>query len=175
MAKKKNILITHPHLALEWHYEKNSDINPEDFTANSRRFVWWVCMQGHIWQDRISNRAIGKGCPYDCCKRFFDFKLKSLAVAHPGVAAEWDYEGNDFLSPEEVPAGSGLRRWWRCGKGHSTNMTIPDRIRYGYQECFFDRVKNGGECQHSYPDAPKTLNWWAKVSDTPADGGGINA
>jgi uncharacterized C2H2 Zn-finger protein len=123
----ENILITHPHLANDWHYDKNSNIKPEDFTANSRRFVWWVCMSGHIWQDRINNRANGYGCPYDSGKR--TPHSKTLADVQPALAAEWDYEGNDFLSPEYALAGSLLKLWWRCNQGHSFKARIPDRIK----------------------------------------------
>ena len=151
----ENILITHPHLAHEWHYEKNSHINPEDFTANSRRFVWWICKSGHTWQDRISNRAKGMGCPYDSGKRWL-FNFKSLAAAQPGIAAGWDYEKNDFLSPEDVHTGSHIRMWWRCGKGHSFKAAVSARIKgHGCPECDVTRR--------------------AKITGTPMDGGDNNA
>jgi len=123
----ENLLTTHPHLACEWHYEKNAHLNPEDFSANSNRFVWWICPSGHIWQDRIRNRANGAGCPYDSGKRHA-FGFKSLAATHTDIAVQWDYERNDFLSPEDVHTGSHLNVWWRCGKGHSFKAPISNRV-----------------------------------------------
>ena len=118
----ESIFTTHPHFACEWHYEKNAHINPKDFTADSNRFVWWMCASGHSWQDRISNRAKGTGCPYDSCKRSLS-RFISLAVAQPFIAAQWDYEKNDFLSPDyvDVNTDSHIKAWWRCDKGHRFN------------------------------------------------------
>ena len=52
-----------PNLASEWNYQQNGDLNPEDFTANSGRKVWWICDKGHEWQATISSRNSGRGCP----------------------------------------------------------------------------------------------------------------
>ena len=52
-----------PDLASEWNYQQNGDLNPEDFTANSGRKVWWICNEGHEWQATISSRNNGRGCP----------------------------------------------------------------------------------------------------------------
>ena len=65
-----DIQTTHPLLAMEWHYEKNADLKPEHFTADSSKVVWWMCSSGHSWQDKISNRKNGLGCPYDAGKLF---------------------------------------------------------------------------------------------------------
>ncbi|MDY6313600.1 MAG: zinc-ribbon domain-containing protein [Clostridia bacterium] len=52
-----------PMLAKEWNYEKNGDLKPENFTANSGKKVWWKCVKGHEWQAPIYNRNKGVGCP----------------------------------------------------------------------------------------------------------------
>lgn len=53
-----------PELAKEWNCEKNGNLKPEDFTANSGKKVWWKCEKGHEWQAMINNRSKGTGCPY---------------------------------------------------------------------------------------------------------------
>lgn len=52
-------------LLMEWNYEKNEGMNPEDYTADSSEIVWWKCLYGHEWKAPIKSRSEGRGCPYD--------------------------------------------------------------------------------------------------------------
>ncbi len=63
-----------PTLAKEWNYEKNGNLKPEDFKANSRKKVWWKCNKGHEWQATIDHRNNGSGCPI-CTKEKRKTKL----------------------------------------------------------------------------------------------------
>ena len=56
-----------PTLSLEWNYDKNGELTPEDITANNNKKVWWKCQKGHEWQATIYNRNKGTGCPV--CRR----------------------------------------------------------------------------------------------------------
>ena len=51
-------------MAKEWDYEKNVNLKPENFTANSGKKVWWKCRKGHEWQTFIYSRNNGRGCPF---------------------------------------------------------------------------------------------------------------
>ena len=62
-----------PTLAQEWNYEKNDNLKPEDFTANSGKKVWWRCSKGHEWQAAISSRNAGRGCPICTSERNTSF------------------------------------------------------------------------------------------------------
>lgn len=59
-----DLATTNPKLASEWNYERNGNLRPEDFTANSGKKVWWKCEKGHEWQARIADRSKGRGCPF---------------------------------------------------------------------------------------------------------------
>ncbi len=62
--KGENDLRTvNPTLAKDWNYEKNGELKPENFTANSSKKVWWKCDNGHEWQATIKNRNKGSSCP----------------------------------------------------------------------------------------------------------------
>lgn len=63
-----------PSLAIEWNYEKNGELKPESFTANSNESVWWKCGKGHEWKARIAHRNKGSGCP-ECAKDRCNRKL----------------------------------------------------------------------------------------------------
>jgi len=56
-----------PELAREWHPTINNDILPSDVFANSNKYAWWLCQNGHEWRAKITNRANGKGCK-QCAK-----------------------------------------------------------------------------------------------------------
>ena len=62
--KENSILYSNPDLAKEWNYEKNGNLKPEHFAANSNKKAWWKCKKGHEWQAIINSRNNGVGCPY---------------------------------------------------------------------------------------------------------------
>ena len=66
-----------------------------------------------------------------------------LSVTHPYVAKEWNYEKNkgltnkynhDLSTPDKVTAGSNIKAWWICSKGHEWRTTIINRT-YGSKQC----------------------------------------
>ena len=67
LAGYNDLATINPELAKEWNYEKNCDLNPEDFTTGSDKKVWWKCSKGHEWQATIEKRNKGRGCP-ECYK-----------------------------------------------------------------------------------------------------------
>ena len=64
---KTDLRTINPTLAQDWNYEKNANLNPENFTPNSGKKVWWRCVQGHEWQATIDSRNRGNGCP-ECAR-----------------------------------------------------------------------------------------------------------
>ena len=67
--KEGSISVLNPEIAKEWNYEKNGNLKPEFFAANSNKKAWWKCSEGHEWQASIANRNKDHGCPY-CSGRF---------------------------------------------------------------------------------------------------------
>ena len=45
-----NLSIHYPELLKEWHYEKNSPLQPHKFLPGTHKKVWWICDKGHEWQ-----------------------------------------------------------------------------------------------------------------------------
>ena len=63
-----NLLINKfPHIASEWNYEKNVDIDINKITYGSMLIVWWKCKCGHEWKCSVIKRTYDKrGCtPFD--------------------------------------------------------------------------------------------------------------
>lgn len=135
----------YPHLAAQWHPEKNRELKPTDVTPGSRRMVWWRCEHGHEWQCRVKSRTEGTGCPV-CQNRRVEAHVNDLATSHPDLAAQWHPEKNGGLRPENFVAGSGRKIWWRCGKGHEWQASIMSRTgksRLGCPVCSGKAVAAG--------------------------------
>ena len=53
-----------PDLALQWDYEKNYPLKPDEILFSTSKKVWWKCDKGHTWQTSVYLRQTGRGCPY---------------------------------------------------------------------------------------------------------------
>ena len=124
--KRNSLLFSNPTLAKEWNYEKNGNLKPENFLANSNKKVWWKCSKGHEWQATINSRNKGNGCPY-CSGRYTVKGENDLQTVNPTLAKEWNYEKNNELTPMDVMPNSNKKVWWKCGEGHEWQATIVDR------------------------------------------------
>ena len=124
--KHKSLLFSNPGLAEEWNYEKNINLKPEYFTANSGKKVWWKCSNGHEWVATIASRNSGNGCPY-CSGRYVAKGENDLQTGNPALAKEWHYERNGELKPTQFTVNSGKSVWWICGKGHEWQARIAHR------------------------------------------------
>ncbi len=118
-----NLLAMNPALAGEWH--PDNILRPDQVTPSSGKRVLWKCREGHTWEARIDKRSSGKGCPE--CFRQRRPPLEKLAVTHPHLCAEWNYERNGALSPDAVTSSSKKRVWWKCEKGHEWLKRIDKR------------------------------------------------
>jgi hypothetical protein len=108
----------YPDLCLEWDYDRNQSLTPEQVTAHSQRKVWWICIKGHRFESVVSNRTRGTGCPYCAGKRPSNGETDFRTV-HPELISEWDIEKNQGIHPEDFTACSHKRVWWLCEQGHS--------------------------------------------------------
>ena len=115
-----------PILSAEWNDEKNGTLQPIDFSPNSGKKVWWKCQVGHTWLASIYSRNNGHGCPY-CSGRLAVKGKNDLQTVHPTLAAEWNFEKNDVLRPEQFLPSSAKKVWWKCCKGHEWQATINHR------------------------------------------------
>ena len=123
---ENDLLTVHPHLAKEWHYEKNNGLTPEDVLPNSDKKVWWKCANGHEWQTQVKVRTKGNGCPY-CSERLAVEGVNDLKTLNPILAQEWNYEKNGNLRPENMRPNSGKKIWWKCAEGHEWQQTVDKR------------------------------------------------
>ena len=55
----------------------------------------------------------------------------NLADTYPEIAAEWNYERNYPLVPENVAPHSSEKVWWICSKGHEWQTRVGSRTANG--------------------------------------------
>lgn len=126
LAGYNDLATLYPHLAAEWHPDKNGPLTPEQVTPGSSRKVWWQCAQGHEWRAAISSRVSGAGCPYCSGKRVIPGET-DLATLYPAIAKEWHASKNGPLTPENVAASSNRKVWWTCPEGHDYQAVVASR------------------------------------------------
>jgi hypothetical protein len=113
-------------LKLEWHYEKNAPLTPENFTPSASANVWWKCPNGHEYKSFLYNRIKGVGCPY-CAGKKVSLD-NNLAVKAPKLINEWHFKKNDLLRPENIYYRTTKKVWWICAKGHEWQATPQKRV-----------------------------------------------
>lgn len=141
-----------PNVALEWDFEKNGSITPNDVLAGSKKRYWWKCLKhGHCWESSVTDRTRIKKernplrkntCPFCSGKKVS--KENSLSTLFPEIAREWHPTKNGTVTPNDVVAGSHKRYWFKCSKGHewSTNLNnrtggIKNKTRCGCPYCLY--------------------------------------
>ncbi|MFJ6680233.1 zinc-ribbon domain-containing protein [Microbacterium sp. NPDC091382] len=93
----------------------------------------YVCLNGHRFMAAVSVVSAGGergGCGYCANKRLL-LGHNTLADVYPDLAAEWDYERNDGVTPRDVFPGSGRQRAWICAAGHRYSATPNTRTTKG--------------------------------------------
>ena len=118
-------LSNNQNLITEWASDLNQ-ISIENYNLGNSKKVWWRCKKDsrHIWDDTISHRKAGRGCPICSNKRIL-VGVNDLATTHPHLAFEWD-TSND-LKPTEVTYGSTTMIKWICPKGHHYEAIVSSR------------------------------------------------
>ncbi|MBR2561628.1 MAG: hypothetical protein IKF16_08540 [Lachnospiraceae bacterium] len=169
MTTEITFMKKHPELAAEWS-EKNFPHRAEDERAHSKEKRWWKCsVCGNEWQAETVMRAHGKcRCPY-CHNRKLLKGFNDLESRFPEIAAEWDYEKNGGLKPDEVVYGTNRVAWWKCAKGHSWSGHISFRTLKGAGCPYCSReeaVKGENDLATIYPDL---AGWWSEKNKWKAD------
>ena len=86
---------------------------------------------------------------------------KSIAHVHPELVSEWDYEKNDGITLDQIDAGSNMKFWWKCSKGHSWQAAPIVRARpAGCPYCSNVKVLPGfNDLETLYPEIAKEWDY----------------
>lgn len=128
MCRKNRLAIQFPEIAEEWHPTKNGNITAKDVAAGSNVQYWFQCKQGHEWKSTPNNRTRKTSrCPY-CSNRKVCYE-NCLQTLFPNIADEWHPTKNGNITAKDVIAGSHVKYWFQCKKGHSWKATPDKRTR----------------------------------------------
>jgi hypothetical protein len=123
---KSGLVNYYPEIAKEWNYHKNGDLNLQNMKFGSDLKVWWLCKNGHEFEQKINARTLrNRGCPY-CSGRFL-CSTSSLANIKPELANEWHPFKNETLTPNDVTYKTIQKVWWQCKSGHEWEARISNR------------------------------------------------
>ena len=168
--KECSIVFSNATIANEWNYEKNGNLKPEYFAANSGKKVWWKCSEGHEWKATMNSRNRGSSCPY--CSGLFAIKGKTdLQTVNPSLAKEWNSERNNELMPTDVLPNSDKKVWWKCINGHEWQATIGNRNKgQGCPYCSGRKALTGyNDLRTVNPALAKEWNYEKNDALTPMD------
>ena len=132
------------YLLEEWDYQNNHGKTPSDYSFGSKQEMFWICRCcGSSFPARINTRVRyrTRNCS-DCAKKQSWntrheklIRKNNLATEFPEIAAEWDYELNNGITPEDVTKGTRDVYYWKCPNGHPS---YPARVA--------NRAINGTGC-----------------------------
>ncbi len=158
LSVTNNLASCYPELAAQWHPTKNGHLTPDQVLKGSHHKVWWKCPNGsdHEWEAEVRTRVKGIGCRY--CAGQKASVTNSLASLYPEIAAQWHPTRNGTLTPDQVPAGSAKKVWWKCPKGsdHEWDSQVRSRVRgYGCQCCAGQKASVTNSLASLYPEIAK--------------------
>lgn len=114
----------YPKIASEWDVDMNG-ITPDNISPKDTKTYWWKCKNGHPSFPRSVSHRIERHdtCPYCSGKKAIP-GVNDLLTLFPQIAAEWDYESNDDISPTDISPNSWKPFNWICPKGHHYSMKV---------------------------------------------------
>ena len=81
-------------------------------------------------------------------------KKESIAITHPYLLKEWNYDKNGKILPENITKGSDKKVWWKCEQGYEWEATVSHRVGgRGCPVCSGKRIISGyNDIATLYPD-----------------------
>lgn len=135
----------YPDLVSVFDTEKN-ELIPQHVSAQKNLLLWWKCEKGHSYQARLQTMIkhmydLDYVCPL-CQKEAIEQGLiqksrkilssksacLTLDKTNPECLLEWDYDKNT-IKPSETTAGSSMKVYWICPKGHSYAASVSNHLQ----------------------------------------------
>ena len=136
MSRERKFVADNLSLMEEWNWTKNDEleIKPDKVSYGSALKVWWICKEGHEWEDSPNHRSGGRGCPICGHKNRYISKTKnwieqkgSLESINPELVLEWHPIKNGELLPRQITVSNGKKVWWLCKNGHEWQAQVKSR------------------------------------------------
>lgn len=162
-----DLATTHPHLASEWDFLKNTT-SPSEIAVGSRVKYSWKCSKEHEWSAAPQTR-LRSGCPV-CSNKAVQAGSNDLATTNPELLKFWNFEANK-IAPTELVAGSGRKVMWVCESAHSFLRAPVTMLRTAAcPYCSNSKVKKGfNDLETVLPDLASQWDYEKNGDLTPSD------
>lgn len=133
IRKSNSLAVKEPELTKEW--SENNNILPDVVNCSYQKKIKWICSKcKREYEATVYNRVKHKcGCPYCSNRKVCD--TNAFDKNFPEIAAEWNYEKNGTLRPEDVTGGCDKKVWWKCKNGHEWQARIYSRTGKQKTKC----------------------------------------
>lgn len=152
-----------PEVARQWHPTKNHPETPATVFPHSGKKKWWLCPTdtSHVWDARVCDRVLGRGCPYCSGKRKVNRYYGMLDEVFPQIAEEWHATKNGELKPSLVKPNSKKNVHWQCSSNpkHEWESTVLKRTTFS-SPCPFCGGKRFSEENSLEAKHPALVNSW---------------
>jgi len=132
---RRSITVARPDLAAQWHPKENGLTRPSEVKIGSRINAFWLCPNGHTYEQRPERRNAGYGCPI-CSGKRYERGVNDIATRYPRESSEWHSYLNGAVEPGDLVPGNRTF-WWKCkAAGHVREQNVPNRVKsHGCPEC----------------------------------------
>lgn len=159
ITESNSLASLYPDIAKYWHPTKNDHLSAKELSYNSKKKVWWLCDEKHLYLMEIRSKVAGAKCPY-CSGRLASEK-NNLLINHPKIAREWHNEKNGTLTPDKVTSSSKKHIWWQCGikKEHVWTATVYNRTKHN-TGCPYCKNKRVSKEYNLFVHNPRLAEQW---------------
>lgn len=145
-----DLATTHPTIASQWDYTKNSR-TPEQVTFGSSQKVWWLCeIYQHSTESSVSSKTKNNNCSI-CTNRQVLKGFNDLSTVLPELAKT--VSKKSLIKPDTVTIGSTKKLLWICLKEHEFEASVSNRVKKrGCPYCAGKKILPGfNDLQTLYP------------------------
>ncbi|MQR93705.1 zinc-ribbon domain-containing protein [Fictibacillus phosphorivorans] len=163
IIETENLLESYPEIEDVWEYEKNYPLRPEHFKQYSNFKAWFTCEQKHVTLAQIGSKAKGHGCKV--CLGQVATEVYNLEILFPEIAREWNYEKNNFSSPDTYLPFSNQLVYWDCPKCGSTYDKMINERTGGGEGCPYCAGKRVNNTNCLSTTHPYLVNEWDYIQN----------
>lgn len=134
MKKEKLSEYLAQHPDIEKQFSSNNDENILNLTVGSNKKIWWICPEGHEYQQSIHSKIHNNARCSVCYGSKVYPGVNDLETVHPELSKEWSPANKK--KPSEVKHSSSYKAEWICSvdPSHVFTVAVSDRTRTDKQK-----------------------------------------
>lgn len=108
-----SLAVKNEKVSVQWDYEKNGTLTPEDVYPSDTTDVFWRCdVCDNSWKQKIMIRNRDSRCPF--CTGARASNKNSFGTVYPELIKYWHYDRNGAIMPFQVKGGSNNVYSFKC-------------------------------------------------------------